>query len=79
MDAEYDPCPRQMPSGRPCGRPRYHRGACGVVDPVLIETYQAYAAHLRAIAVTMTRKQLREAIEFHRLAQRVLTGELNGR
>ena len=45
----------------------------------MLEVYEIYTAHLRRLAATMTRQQLREVIDFHRLALHVLTGELNRR
>lgn len=78
--ADYDPCPRQTQNGELCGLPRYHRGQCSAESNAeRIELYQVYADHLRELAATMTRSQLRAAAEFHRLAWRVLTGEINAR
>ena len=77
---DYDPCPRQTQQGELCGLPRYHRGRCSSeTDSERSELYRIYADHLRERATTMTRGQLRAAAEFHRLAWRVLTGEINAR
>ena len=76
--ADHDPCPRRTREGLLCVRARYHRGKCAA-DAALAEAYQDYAAHVRRRAVTMTRREMRHAAEFHLVAWRVLQGELNAR
>ena len=76
--ADHDPCPRRTRERLLCIKERYHRGHCAA-DATSSEAYQDYAAHLRVMAATMTRREMREAAEFHLVAWRVLKGELNAR
>jgi len=77
-DAALDPCPRRTRGGLLCAKSRYHIGRCTSRIGER-EIFHEYADRLRALASTMTRRQLGDAIEFHRFAARVLYGELNQR
>ena len=78
LDAFFDPCPKRTRRNRPCCRPRYHTGSC-YEDAETAEAYRLYADHLRRLAATMTRDQIRDAMEFHLIAWHVLRHEYNGR
>jgi hypothetical protein len=71
IPADWDPCPRRTRGNLPCGKPRFHIGACAAKSE-FVEDYRIYADHVRVLAQTMTRHELGQAMEFHLLAWRVL-------